>query len=513
MKEKIQYRYDAEAFESEMPGKLIPFLRGGVTPTQQSRWTTWLSWIYASNLRLVLVVGSVDILAVVVSVWAALSLKARLLGPEDFQAYIGPTICYVLYLCLMLYLWGGYTHFKDKRPEQELEIIIKANAVALILVLCTNFLLNKGVLYSRIVFITTFTLSSILLIAERFLFKSCLSFLWSRGHAKQNIIVVGNSEKYVRWLLDHLHIQRYTGFNILGYLAAAPFSKTIKGLHYLGPFEQIDRILRLVTVDKVFFAMSHDAGSRQTLIERLEKCSQLKIPALIVSEIFNDFHFSLTLDGYTGIFQVVRPTPGYAKPLYRFSKRMLDIVGSIALILISLPLYVIIGLAIKWHDGGPIFFRHRLVGKDGKLFDMLKFRTMVVNAQEILEKNPQLLEEFKKNYKLKDDPRVTPVGKWLRKSSLDELPQFFNILRGDMSIVGPRPVKLDELEKFGDFKHERIKVRPGLTGFWQVSGRCNTDYEERIQMDRFYLNKCNIWLDLYILLKTPSKVLKFDGAM
>ena len=135
------------------------------------------------------------------------------------------------------------------------------------------------------------------------------------------------------------------------------------------------------------------------------------------------------------------------------------------------------------------------------------------NSQEILENHPQLLEEFQKNYKLKNDPRVTRIGKWLRKSSLDELPQLINIIKGDMSLVGPRPVKEEELERFGDFQNERLKIRPGLTGYWQVSGRSDTSYEERVQMDKFYMRKVTIWMDLVILIKTPLIVIKGHGAV
>ena len=124
-----------------------------------------------------------------------------------------------------------------------------------------------------------------------------------------------------------------------------------------------------------------------------------------------------------------------------------------------------------------------------------------------------MLEKFKRNYKLENDPRVTRMGKWLRKSSLDELPQLINVIKGDMSLVGPRPVKEEELVRFGDFQNERLQIRPGLTGYWQVSGRSNISYEVRVQMDKFYMRKVTIWMDLVILLKTPLAVLRGHGAL
>lgn len=234
---------------------------------------------------------------------------------------------------------------------------------------------------------------------------------------------------------------------------------------------------------------------------------------MIITEIFNNFNFSLSIDGYTDILAIDCRIPAYSKPAYRFIKRFMDMFGGLLFVFVSWPLWVVIPIAIKLSDGGPVFFKHRLVGKDGKTFQALKFRTMVTNAEELLQNNPRLLEEFKKNYKLQNDPRVTRIGRWLRISSLDELPQIINILKGDMSLVGPRPVKEIELDRYGKFKFERIKLRPGLTGFWQVNGRCATDYEERIQMDKFYMYKCSIWMDLIILLKTPVRVLKGEGAL
>ena len=479
----------------------------------ENLWTKWLIKLFIKPLRLTLALVILDILSVSLGLMLAILLKVYFLVPEPLNVYIAPFVCYVIYLISILYLNSGYSLFKDKRPEIALQEIITSNIYAFILILATNFIFSKETIYSRYVFLCGFLLTSCFLIFFRFGLRTFLKYLWAQGYLKQNVIIVGNSAAHLKWLLDLLNIQKFSGFNILGYLAANPLDKPIPGMVYLGSFEELPVISQKIPIDKIFFAMLYSSQRHQKLIDRLEICSRLKIPALIVSDIFNNFHFSLTLDGYTGVFQVTRPTPGYDGPVYSFIKRLLDILASLFLLLFSLPVWTVAMAVIKWQDGGPIFFRHTLVGKDGKLFDMLKFRTMIVNAQQVLENDPKLLKAYYANYKIENDPRITPIGKWLRKTSLDELPQLINILKGDMSLVGPRPVKKDELEKFGNFKDERIKVRPGLTGFWQVSGRCNTNYAERMQMDRFYMNKCSIWLDLVILLKTPLKVLKSDGAM
>ena len=187
-------------------------------------------------------------------------------------------------------------------------------------------------------------------------------------------------------------------------------------------------------------------------------------------------------------------------------------IGSIFLAFFLSPLLLCISIAIKLQDGGTVFFRRRVVGVNGIYFDAFKFHTMVQNADKILANNPDLMAEFKKNYKIKNDPRITRMGNFLRKTSFDELPQLFNVIKGQMSLVGPRMVTPEELERYGPFKEKRIHFKPGITGYWQVNGRQEVDYNERIRMDMFYVRHWNIWLDIKILFKTVLKVIRMEGA-
>jgi len=198
-------------------------------------------------------------------------------------------------------------------------------------------------------------------------------------------------------------------------------------------------------------------------------------------------------------------------------KRIFDIVFSIFAIIITLPITIPIAIIIKLTDGGSIIYGHERVGKDGKKFKVLKFRSMYMDAdkklKEILENDPQAKEEWEKTFKLKNDPRITPIGKFLRKTSLDELPQFINVLKGEMSVVGPRPVVEEELKKYYKDKAELYKsVKPGVTGYWQVEGRSDTDYEERIKMDEYYIKNRSFLMDLKIILKTIKVMITGKGA-
>jgi exopolysaccharide production protein ExoY len=203
------------------------------------------------------------------------------------------------------------------------------------------------------------------------------------------------------------------------------------------------------------------------------------------------------------------------RPIRDTFKRVLDIVGATLLGIVFFPLILAVAVLLR-REGGPIIFRHRRVGRNGKAFDCLKFRSMVPDAdrvlRDLLERHPELKAEWLRDHKLRDDPRVTAVGRFLRRTSLDELPQLWNVIRGDMSLVGPRPVVREELMRYGRCAPVYLSTRPGITGLWQVTGRNDTNYRRRVVMDVYYVRRQNLLLDLYILMKTTHVVLGGDGA-
>ena len=202
-----------------------------------------------------------------------------------------------------------------------------------------------------------------------------------------------------------------------------------------------------------------------------------------------------------------------SKKVYIKIKRVIDVIlASVALILLS-PLFAIIAIAIKIDSKGPVFFAHKRIGKNGKIIKLYKFRSMVINAEELIKSfTPEQMREYKENYKLTNDPRITKVGKFIRKTSLDELPQLINIINGDLSIIGPRPVVADELEKYGVNKDKFLSVTPGLTGYWAANGRSNTTYEQRMEMELYYIDNLSLKMDIKVFFKTILSVLKKEGA-
>jgi lipopolysaccharide/colanic/teichoic acid biosynthesis glycosyltransferase len=193
------------------------------------------------------------------------------------------------------------------------------------------------------------------------------------------------------------------------------------------------------------------------------------------------------------------------------AKRLLDVAVATGTLLLFAPLLGLITGFVRLYDGGPAIYRRRVVGPEGE-FDAFKFRSMRVDADRILADDPQMAAEFARSFKLRSDPRVTPVGRWLRKFSLDELPQLVNVLRGEMSLVGPRMITSAELPKYGDRKDVVLCVKPGLTGYWQVNGRQEVSYDERVAMDTYYINHWSLGLDVRILALTPLRVIRGSGA-
>ncbi|MBE1187843.1 undecaprenyl-phosphate galactose phosphotransferase WbaP, partial [Escherichia coli] len=212
---------------------------------------------------------------------------------------------------------------------------------------------------------------------------------------------------------------------------------------------------------------------------------------------------------------IFRVQQNLAKWSSRIIKRLFDIVGSISIIIILSPALIYISRKVK-KDGGPSIYGHERIGKGGKPFKCLKFRSMVINSKEVLdrllENDPEAKKEWDATFKLKNDPRITKIGAFLRRTSLDELPQLFNVLKGEMSLVGPRPIISAELGRYNEEVDYYLLSKPGMTGLWQVSGRSDVDYETRVYLDAWYVKNWSMWNDIAILFKTISVVLKKDGA-
>ena len=254
--------------------------------------------------------------------------------------------------------------------------------------------------------------------------------------------------------------------------------------------------------------------------ERLHGVSSLPPHLIDVSLSFRELapDFPLPDLTQTPVSRLIHPSTLYAarpthkKTLYNVCKRCLDVTASLHLLILLSPLFVLIALLVRLTSRGPVFFAHRRLGLHGKQFGCLKFRTMTVDADERLKQDLNLRRQFEDRFKLENDPRVTPLGSFLRQTSLDELPQLFHVLRGEMSLVGPRPIVEPELVKYSIYAKKLLSVRPGLSGLWQVCGRSHTTYPERVMMDMHYIDHRCLFLDMQLLLRTVTAVARKSGA-
>ncbi len=385
------------------------------------------------------------------------------------------------------------------------------------ILLCSSLIyLKKMINFPRSILILYFILTIFILPITRYLFKL---FLYKIGIYCKNIIILGAGvagKMVAKGLID----DRELGFKIIGFLDDNKLGEDIKinGDKYnvLGKIKDFKRIITEKNIDSVVIAMPSIGRERlaelaadiQRFVRILYIVPEMRGVSISNSELYHLFDEQLFLLKINNNLQSLKN---------KIVKKLFDLVFAICLLPILIPLIFIIGVLIKLDSEGNIFFSHTRVGKNGKKIRIYKFRTMYKDAQQrlkkILEQDERARKEWESTFKLKNDPRVTRIGRFLRRTSLDELPQILNVLKGELSFVGPRPVVEEEIKKYYKENAEfYYMVKPGITGLWQVRGRSNTGYDYRVQLDTWYVLNWSLWLDIVILFKTIKVVLKKEGA-
>lgn len=333
-------------------------------------------------------------------------------------------------------------------------------------------------------------------------------------HLKTNLIIVGVGET-AKELTDIIGKNNFTMYDLKGYLNTGElFNQEIKveTNKILGNYSELENFS---SIDEVIVALPNITDKEMNIIiDKLEgKVEKIKF----IPKINKMYTFNPKIQDYDGVMLISAKNYMLSRKR-QIGKRLVDILGGLVGVIILSPLYLICGRKIK-SDGGPILFSHGRIGKDLKTFKMHKFRSMYIDAEErlekILETDKELRDEFYTNFKFKNDPRITPVGAFLRKTSLDEFPQFLNVLKGEMSLVGPRPVVQKEVDMYygTEMGKKVFQTKPGITGMWQANGRSDVeDYDERIALDLYYIRNWSLWLDMIILIKTIKNVIGKKGA-
>ncbi len=424
-------------------------------------------------------------------------------------AYLLIPLWLILFVLFRMYdpavLFGGL---------QEYANAFNACTVGIMIVIVASYL-DPSLLVARGWLLIAWSLSIFLVFLERFAFRRVIYNLRQRGHFMSPAYIVGANQEGIA-IAEQLISAPIAGINIIGFLddTMKVGEEVLPGLVVHGPTTRAEILVQRFGIERLIVATS--GVQRDKLLDVFRRYMNS-----------NDVSVWLSSGMYeimtTGVrVQDVGSVPMVSVNRVRLTgpnivaKAILDYVGATLGLIVLSPLFLIVAILMKRTDPGPIFYPRRVVGVGGKEFNAFKFRTMVVNSQEVLDdllaRDPEAREEWNKYYKLKNDPRITRIGAFLRKTSFDELPQLVNVLRGEMSLVGPRMITMEEVEKYGRWGLNLHTVKPGITGLWQTSGRSELTYEERVRLDMRYIRNYTIWLDIQILIQTVPAVLMSRGA-
>jgi exopolysaccharide biosynthesis polyprenyl glycosylphosphotransferase len=379
----------------------------------------------------------------------------------------------------------------------------------------TAGLLLTGALYlvhaesvSRSVVLLLVSLTTVSLCVRRMLYRAVMYRRYDRGLETRNILIVGTG-RVSHALRHHIDSIRHLGYTFKGYVhvPGTDMDTPIQG-EILGTVDSIFELARKHFIDEIFFATPCERGLVKGIVEQARNAC---VDVRVVPDLYDGLAWNNPVE-YVGQFPTFPLHRGIVPEISLFLKRAMDITLSLTAITVFSPALLAIALAVKLDSPGPVFYSSERIGKKGRVFRCMKFRTMVRDAERRRSEILHMNERDGVLFKISNDPRITRVGRLLRKYSLDELPQFFNVLRGDMSIVGPRPPIASEVKQYHLSHLRRLDVTPGITGLWQVEARQDPSFDSYISLDTAYVENWNIWLDLKIILRTIGVVFAGTGS-
>jgi exopolysaccharide biosynthesis polyprenyl glycosylphosphotransferase len=460
-----------------------------------------------------------DLLMMALAFRAAYFVRFELSLDSIFQKGISSVEYYQQLVIIIIPIWlfiffaiGLYDRQKLLGGTQEYSLVFNATTVGMFAVISVGFL-DPGFIFARGWLLLAWVFVFLLTSSGRFILRRSVYALRQRGYFLNIAVIVGANNEGIS-LANQLQSWKTSGFHVVGFVdEKLPAGTQVgQGLYTLGKVDHLDRIIRQHGIEELILASSA-ISSRDKMMDIFKQygLANSGVNVRMSSGLYEIITTGLTVKEFAYVPLVgvnkVRLT-GIDEAL----KLSLDYLLTLPGLIVISPILLIIALAVKLDSPGPIIHRRRVMGMNGRQFDAYKFRTMYVNGNDILKTYPKLQVELACNHKLKDDPRITRVGKFLRKTSLDELPQLLNVLKREMSLVGPRIITPAEVEKYDKWHMNLLTVRPGITGLWQVSGRSDISYEERVRLDMHYIRNWSIWFDLQLLLQTIPAVLNRKGA-
>ncbi len=439
--------------------------------------------------------------------------------PQRFPTGLFPLTEYLKIYPLVLIIWSvllfSYHSYHSHRT-----VPVTVEAVTILRVVVFGIVLLATVAYlipmrqlSRVWFVLFGAISAVLLVAEKILLRVIARYVRSKGLNYRTILIVGTGRRAIE-IAGMIEAHKYWGYKLLGFISDGHrLSNGWASHRVFGAVPDLRRIVEDgqigLPVDEIVFAVTRKKLDEMKQIFLM--CEELGIRTRVAMNFFQNRIARMEIEELEGVpFLTFTTTPSNETQLAL--KRTLDIAISLALLVVATPVILLVALAIKFSSPGSVLFKQPRIGLNGRLFTLYKFRTMIEDAHERRNEVEHLNEMTGPVFKAKDDPRITRVGRLLRKFSLDELPQLWNVLKGDMSLVGPRPPIPEEVESYHRWHRRRLSMKPGLTCLWQISGRNNVDFDRWMQMDLQYIDNWSPALDLKILLRTIPAVLSGKGA-
>lgn len=465
----------------------------------------------------------VDALTVILAFIGAYFLRSNATFPPVI--YIWPFEQYIKFALIMTPVWlvafsfAGLYSPKRQGMKEFGQILVGASLGAMAVVLWV--FLNRSDFFSRLIVFYVWIGAIILVSLGRIILNLIHSNLYLFGLKKKKIIFIGNLDKTSKYLLEQIQTRKALGYEAHGIISQENNSKNGTDLKYLGTPDNIEEILKKEAADEAVLISNNISDS--DLFRYMRACQEQGIVFKAIPTHAEVGARTLRFDAFAGVPIIeFKGTPLDSWGI--IYKRAIDFIGALVAIIVLSPVLLAISIIIKLTSKGPVLYRNIRVGNKGD-FETLKFRTMFIEhctgkqyggsraeAYEdklIKEKN---IKQGSAVYKISDDPRVTSIGRFLRKTSLDELPQFFNVLKGNMSIIGPRPHQPKEVENYTQEQRKLLMIKPGISGLAQISGRSDLSFDEEADLDIFYLENWSIWLDFYIMIKTFGAVFKGKGT-
>lgn len=375
-----------------------------------------------------------------------------------------------------------------------------------ILVIVVSFLFKISLIIDSRLFILFFSFISVFLISFARIFILRPIFLHRRSIYNRRILLIG-PQKNALMVASKFLINNELGAELVGYLDDnyTPIdSNLFNEIRYLGKIDELEKVISSEIIDEVIISI--DKSPPEKILKLIDKCNDLGLSVKLTSDLFKIVGEKIEVENYYGI-KLINSSPRIDENFSLYFKRVFDFVAALIGIIILSPLLLLIAIIIKLTSRGPVLFKQKRIGKNGKAFTFYKFRSMtVVDGED--EERKKMMIDFMKNgndselNKIINESRVTKIGKFIRKTSLDELPQLFNVLKGDMSLVGPRPCLPYEYENYDEWQKRRLDVYPGCTGVWQVYGRGKVSFDDSVILDLFYINNMSPWFDLSLILRT-----------